>query len=80
MFVHYHSVGSRNFMLGVLGDDGGSVFCGILRYNWAGTGTVMSTSYRSVGAITVMLGVLGCGVTFDALVWRYEPWFLVASY
>ena len=67
-------------MLGVLGDNGGSVFCNILRYNWAGTGTVMSTSYRSVGARTVMLGVLGCGVTFDELVWLSKPWFLVAGY
>ena len=66
-------------MLGVSGDDGRSVFCGILYYNWVGAGMVVFIRYRSVGSGTVVLGVSGYGVAFAASVWQAGPWFLVAG-
>ena len=75
----HHSVGSGTVVIGVSRDDSERVFCGILRYHWFRTGAVTFVRHRIIGFGTFLLGVLGCGVVFDTLVWRSGTWFIMGG-
>ena len=63
----------------VWSDNGRSFFFCIVRYCCVGAVMFASIRYCGVGAVTVVPGVLGCGITFAALVCSTGPWFLVVA-
>ena len=79
MSVCHCGFGARTVVLGLLGDDSGSVFFGVLHYYCFRSVTVVFVFYHIIVAGTVLLGFSGCGFSFSMLVSRDGPWFLMAG-